>query len=204
MNATATTTPEEVAAPFLEQVSIATGIKVETLLGSSVDHPANKARQTAIALIYQLTLLGCGTIGSIFRRDHKAVYYSLNRVAGRVANDPVYARHIAQLVGRREIHRPIPEPGQGRNRPKVAGQAESISTLSPATHGRTDQLNERAVTAKLEDAREQLAYWTMKKARAFTDADRNQASARILIWTGEVTACERRLRELTRTEALTA
>jgi hypothetical protein len=51
---------------------------------------------------------------------------------------------------------------------------------------------------KLKEARENRDYWTMRKAQATRELDRIQAAARITIWKGEVAACERRLRELTR------
>ena len=98
----------------------------------------------------------------------------------------------------------MPEPVHRDRKPKLVTEEDCVATLSPATHGRLHELRGSAIEAKLADARDQLAYWTLKKGSATTTGDRAQASARILIWTGEVAACERRLRELTRTEALTA
>lgn len=34
----------------------------------------------------------------------------------------------------------------------------------------------------LQTARENLAYWTMKKAQATTPVDRSEAGARVLLW----------------------
>lgn len=198
------TSPDTIAAPFLDQVSIATGVRVDTLLGPSTDCNANKARQTAIALIYQLTPIGIHTIGDIFRRDHKSIYYALNRVSGRASTDPGYARHLRQLIGQRQILRPLAEPVARGTRPQLVPETETVSTISPSTHGRLHELKPKAIDAKLQDAREQLAYWTMKKATATSAGDRSAAAARLLIWTGEVDACERRRREIDRTEAITA
>lgn len=80
-----------------------------------------------------------------------------------------------------------------------------IATHShPGTNGRLDQLIPRAVEAKLEDARENLRYWTACKASATDTQARSHAAARVLIWTGEVAACQRRLQDLPPAAAATA
>ena len=82
------------------------------------------------------------------------------------------------------------------------GRKPSGEQVHPSTHGCLSQLGANAVVRKLKEARDQKAYWTMKKAGALLPKDRIAAGARALIWTGEVAACERRLRELTRTEGI--
>jgi hypothetical protein len=204
---TPTATIAELLAPILLQVSIATGVKPETMTSDTRDSPAAKARQVAMCLAVQLTSLPMADISAHFRRDITAVHYAMDRVLGRCATDPVAARQYKQLLGQRAPLRALHPYKTKKRRPAPAQPLPVIiasDIVATSTHGRVHELNERGATAKLKDAREQLAYWTMKKASALSDADRTQAAARILIWTGEVAACERRLRELTRTAALTA
>lgn len=87
---------------------------------------------------------------------------------------------------------------------RQAGRPASGNLSHPTTHGYLHELSHKAVVRKLDDAEEQLAYWTAAKARAFRDRDRTAAAARILLWTGEVEAIRRRLRELNRTGDLDA
>lgn len=82
------------------------------------------------------------------------------------------------------------------------GRKPSGEQVHPSTHGCLSQLGANAVMRKLTEARENRDYWTMKKVGALLPKDRIAAAARALIWTGEVAACERRLRELTRTEGI--
>jgi hypothetical protein len=68
----------------------------------------------------------------------------------------------------------------------------------PSTNGRLDQLGGPALHQKLKEARENLAYWRMAKAAAPLHCDRIDAAARVLAWTAEVEACERRAVELSK------
>lgn len=94
----------------------------------------------------------------------------------------------------------LAERKAARESSKSAGRPVSGRYSHPTTHGYLHELTHKAVVRKLDDAEEQLAYWTAAKARAFRDQDRTQAAARILLWTGEVDAIRRRLREMNRTE----
>jgi hypothetical protein len=86
-------------------------------------------------------------------------------------------------------------------KPKKA-KTRSLEGITREFHGRLDELGGNAVMRKLTNAREQAAYWRMRKASAALLKDRIDAGARELIWKNEVAACERRLRELTRTHEL--
>jgi hypothetical protein len=88
-------------------------------------------------------------------------------------------------------------------KPKLP-KGRSLQGITREFHGRLDELGANAVMRKLKGARDQKAYWTMRKAQATREMDRIQAAARITIWAGEVAACERRLRELTRKEGMEA
>lgn len=81
-------------------------------------------------------------------------------------------------------------------------KTRSLEGITREFHGRLEELGGNAVMRKLTHAREQVAYWTMRKASAPLHKDRLAAGARFLLWTGEVAACERRLRELTRKQVL--
>jgi hypothetical protein len=83
---------------------------------------------------------------------------------------------------------------------KTAGRPPTNRYSHPTLYGYLHELTHKAVVRKLDDAEEQLTYWTAAKARAFRDHDRTQAAARVLLWTGEVEAIRRRLREMNRTE----
>jgi hypothetical protein len=204
-----TSTATDLADGFLQQVHVATGIRIATMLGDSTDAPARAARYTCLALIFQLTEITVHDLGGIFRRDTGSVYYALKRVRTRLLGDPVYARQYTALIGQRPVIRQLPAPASTGGKQKLQQACERINGgggfhVTTATHGALHQLNRRAADKKLRDAREQRAYWTMAKASATRAEDRNAAAARLLIWTAEVDACERRLRELTRTETLPA
>jgi hypothetical protein len=202
---TTATIPDSVRSLFA-QVTADTGIQSLTLLGHTSDGPVCKARQTLVGLIYQLTDITLHDIAGIFRRDVGTIYYSLDRVRARLMADPGYARQYARLLGKRPVTRKFrPASAKARSGPPAARPVRSHqSILATSTHGTLDQLRGDAVQAKLADAREQLAYWTMAKARSSRDQDRNEAAARILVWTGEVAACERRLRDFNDTADSTA
>lgn len=82
--------------------------------------------------------------------------------------------------------------------PRRVGSPLNYHTVTSASHGHLSELGPVFVDRKLADAREQLAYWTMRKGQAERERDRIEAAARITLWKGEVAACERRVRELNR------
>lgn len=82
--------------------------------------------------------------------------------------------------------------------PRRAGRPVSYDSVTPSSHGRLEELGPMFVQRKLTDARDQVAYWTMRKGQAERERDRIEAAARITLWKGEVVACERRMREINR------
>jgi len=196
----------ELIAPIVQQVSIATGVKPESMVGSSGDSPIAKARQTALCLAFQLTALNTYDIAGYFHRDVAALYYAMDRVVGRCTTDPVYRRHYKQLLGKRK---PLRQLHARKRKPKVAKPADLPVTIAsdivaPSTHGSLHQLSKAATVRKLSAAEDQHTYWSGVKASSTSPEKRVAAGVRILIWAAEIAACQRRLRELTRTETLTA
>ena len=203
MNSTATSA--DLLTPILQQVAIATGVKPETMISDTRDSPAAKARQTAMCLAVQLTSLSFSDIAAHFRRDLTAVQYAMDRVLGRCATDPAAARQYQQLLGQRTPLRALRPYKERKRRPVLAQSLPVIiasDIVGTSTHGRLEQLSESSLRKKLAAAQEELTYWQRKKFTAADAKDRNAAGARVQIWQMDVDATQRRLRELTRTEAL--
>ena len=200
-------TTAELLAPILHQVSVATGVKPETMISDTRDSPAAKARQTAMCLAVQLTSLPLADISAHFRRDVTAIHYAMDRLLGRCATDPAAARQYQQLMGKRQALRQL-HPYKEKKRRKAPAQPLPVliasDMVAPSTHGRLDQLSESALRKKLAASEEELTYWQRKKFIAADERDRNAAGARVTLWQMDVNATRRRLRELTRSKALTA
>lgn len=188
----------DLAQPILAAVSAATGIGIPVLLGKTQGHHATMARQTALALIYQSSDLDSITIASIFRRDSGVIYYSLERVRQRLSADADYAEQYGELLAGVTVRRELPAYHRAIPRPVVRRIAPRTRPLAASTHGRADQLTAVALKAKLADAREQVAYWKMKKASSARQDHRLDAGVRLTLWTAEEAALERRLRHLNR------
>jgi hypothetical protein len=196
-----TTSSFPAADACIRQVHQTTGILVPTITGPSNAAPARAARYTAIALIYQTTDIPVDDIGGCFRRDRNAVHYALDRVRDRLVSDAGFVRQYTGLIGKRPILRQLPAPrskcGVKKLRATRAGiNAGGGTFVHVTTHGALHQLGPKALDRKLEEAKEQLSYWTAAKVRAIREEDRTNAAARVLLWTGEVKACERRAQEL--------
>jgi hypothetical protein len=205
MNSTATTA--ELLTPILQQVSIATGVKPETMISDTRDSPAAKARQTAMCLAVQLTTLSFSDIAAHFRRDLSAVQYAMDRVLGRCATDPVAARQYQQLMGQRTALRELRPYKERKRRPAPAQPLPVIiasDIVATSTHGRIDELGESTLRRRLISAEEDLIYWQGKKFRALDPREKSEAGARVQIWEMQVDAIRRQLQRLNRLETLTA
>jgi hypothetical protein len=188
------------AAAIIAQVAQVTGHRAETILGHSKDSPISKARYMAMLLVYQLTPLRHDEIAAAFQRDRSLLDHAKKRVVQLLARDPAFARNYRQLIAGRPVLRELEGRNTLRRKPHGCAKLEGRAD----THGSIPQLNAKACDQRLKQAREEAAHWTMKKASAANSEARAAAGVRLTLWSQQVEACERRLRELARTEALPA
>lgn len=71
------------------------------------------------------------------------------------------------------------------------GAAHPAVTDHPSIHRPVGELNRRELAMRLEEAEEQLREWDAQRARARTQADRDKAGARVLLWQSEIVSIKR-------------
>jgi hypothetical protein len=214
VNSTATTAPHSFAdfAEILAAVTASTGVPAANLTCSQRSTAdVTTARSLVWALLRVTAGLSLAEIGTLYQKDETSIQTSLYRLGDRLPQEPALAaRYFALLQGRRirchllnAVHtaRLCERLKRRHERPRHEIASDHVGK---STHGTIDQLNEDSLRRQLLDAEEQLAYWKSAKFRTASDKDRAAAGARITVWDMQVSAIERRLRELTRKETLTA
>ncbi|HEY3215908.1 MAG TPA: chromosomal replication initiator protein DnaA [Candidatus Eisenbacteria bacterium] len=89
------TTPERITSAVADGF----GVKLESLFGRRRTQSVVLPRQVAMYLMRQLTELSLVEIGRMFGgRDHTTVIYACEKVAGRIAEDSVFADKINGLI----------------------------------------------------------------------------------------------------------
>lgn len=73
----------------------------------------------------------------------------------------------------------------------AAGAAHPVVTDHPSIHRPIGELNRRELAMRLAEAEEQLLEWDAQRARARTQAGRDEAGARVLIWNAEIASIKK-------------
>lgn len=197
---------------IIAAVSAQTEIPVCSLVsGDRLLNAACTARSLVWALLRVVGGLSLAQIGELYGRDESSIQTALYRLGDRLPQEPDLAGdYLALLKGRKirchllnAVHTARLCERLKRHQERPSGMIAS-DHLGKSTHGNVAELNEPSVRRALAEAEEQLTYWQGARFRAAREQDRTAAGARVQIWQMQVAACQRRLRELSRTGALTA
>lgn len=214
MKPTATPDPFSFAAmeDILADVARITGVPVDLITGTGrASLPVNTARSLCMAVMRVTAGLTLDELGTLWQRDFSSIQTTLYRFGDRLPQEPELAAQYHALLKGRTIRKHLLNPVHtGRLAEKLKRRqqrpANEIASdhLGKSTHGNLEELNESSLRGRLREAEEQLTYWQGARFRAGRDQDRTAAGARVTVWEMQVAAINRRLRELARTEALTA
>lgn len=211
MNTTATPPSFTDLAGILADVSRLTEVSVEQLTSSDrASGPVTSARHLCMALVRVQAGLSLEELSTLWQRDRTSIISALYRFADRLPQEPLLARLYHDLLAGRKIRRHLLNGEHTRRlaerlaNPSARSKTIPSDVVGKSTHGLIEELAEPVLRRRLIDAEEQLTYWQGAKFRAARDQDRTESGARVTLWEMQVAAIGRRLRELTRSEALTA
>lgn len=178
---------------ILRDVSAATGVPVARIVSSDVgSHLVADARHLFMLVAYVTTSLSPKEIGEIAARDQTSVHHALRKMHRLLPRNQQLAETYAGLLKGRTVLRSI-APGRRHDKTRTV----ESNVPSTATHGYISQLCPEALTAKLKEAMENVAYWRAARVRALNPEVKVRAGALLAAWEMQVHALEQQLQLIT-------